>query len=111
MSKLAEKIRRARERVVPDIDGHTYTIRRPTDEDVLFGKVGPGLGMVRAYVIGWDFKELDLVPGGGPEAVPFDAEAWGEWVADKPAVWDRLSDAIVGLYKEHVATLEADAKN
>ena len=40
MSKLAEKIRKARERVIPDVAGHTFTIRRPTEEDVQFGRAG-----------------------------------------------------------------------
>lgn len=110
MSKAAEKIRRARERPVT-VGAHTYTIRRPTDEDVQFGKVEPGLGMVKRYVVGWDFVELDLFPGGGPEPAPFDAEDWAEWVADKPEVWVELSDAIVAAYKEHTAQVEADAKN
>lgn len=111
MSKLAERIRKARERVIPDVAGHTFTIRRPTEEDVQFGRIGSGLGMVKDYVVGWDFKELDLVPGGGPEPVPFDSEAWAEWAADNPDVWKPLSDAIVAFYKEHNAQVETDAKN
>ena len=107
---LAEKIRRARERQVT-VAGHQYTIRRPTDEDVQFKKIEPGLGLVKKFVVGWDFKELDLIPGGGPDPVPFDVVTWGEWVADNPAVWEELANEIATSYKEHCALVEGDAKN
>ena len=107
---LAEKIRRAREREVT-VAGHVYTIRRPTDEDVQFRKIEPGLGLVKKYVIGWDFKELDLVPGGSPDPVPFDPIAWAEHVADKPAIWEELANEIAASYKDHCAQVEGDAKN
>lgn len=107
---LIEKMRRAREREV-EAGGHKFTVRRPTDEDVEFHKIEPGLGLVKSFVVGWDFKELDVINGGGPEAVPFNAAVWSEWVADHPEVWEPLGNAIVDLYKAHKAQVEADAKN
>lgn len=110
MSSLIEKLRKTREQSLT-VGAHTYTVRRPTDEDVEFQRIDPGLGLVKTYVVAWDFKEIDLIPGGSPTDIPFSAAVWAEWVADHPEVWEPLGNAIVDLYKKHKAQTEADAKN
>lgn len=110
MSALADKIRKARESEVP-AGGFSFTVRRPTDAEAM------NLGGVKAvdllvrFVVGWNLKEIDLVPGGSPVAAPFDAEAFGEWVSDQPEVLGTLSAAIVKAYEAHAAKREDAAKN
>lgn len=111
MSKaLLDKLQRARERGVT-VGDRTYTIRRPTDADAL-GMQGLGpLDFVRKFVVGWDLAEVDVVPGGGPEKVPFSGELWAAWVGDHPEVWEPLATAIVDDYKAHVEARESAGKN
>ena len=107
---LLDKIRKARETGV-EADGRKFTIRRPTDEEAMqFGKSGL-LEIVKKFVIGWELVELDLIPGGGPEKVPFDPELFAEWVSDQPEVWEPLGTAILNAYKAHTDKRDAAVKN
>jgi len=111
MSKaLIEKIRRARELKVP-VNGKNYTIRRPTDAEAVEMPSTRAFDFVCAFVVGWDLVELDLIPGGGPEAVPFDADLWREWVADHPDLWQPLAMAMKDAYIAHVKERGEDEKN
>ena len=106
-----DKIRAARLSQV-EADGHTYTIRRPTDAEAVTLSSSSGLGLVQKFVAGWDHTELSLdIPGGSPVAVPFDAELFAEWVADQPQVWGTLAEAIINAYNAHTAKRDAEAKN
>lgn len=107
---LIDKLLRARERAVP-VGRWNFTIRRPTDADALGMQDRTPLEFVTRFVVGWDLTELDVIPGGGPERVPFDPELWRAWVADRPEVWEPLAIAILDDYKRHVDAREADAKN
>jgi hypothetical protein len=110
---LIDKIRKARETVVT-VGGHNYTVRRPTDMDMaeIAGQGGvPIKEYLRRFVVGWDIKELDLIPGGGPEPVEFDSDLLVEWVSDHPDDWKPLADAIKNGYAAHVAKREATVKN
>lgn len=109
---LADKIRKARESNI-EIAGRAWTIRRPTDEEAAaISANGDGLlAIVKRFVIGWPLTELDLVPGGTGASVPFDAEAFGEWVADQPELWDKLGTAIIDAYQAHAAKREQAVKN
>ena len=82
---LLDKIRKARE-IEAEAAGRKFTIRRPTDEEAAsISANGDGLlSVVKRFVIGWELSELDLIPGGGPEKVPFDSALFAEWVADQP---------------------------
>lgn len=108
---LADKLRAARlSQVVAD--GHTYSIRRPTDAEAVTLAQSSGLALVRQFVAGWDHTEISLgIPGGSGIVVPFDAELWAEWVSDQPQIWGVLSDAIIAAYAAHTEKREADAKN
>lgn len=107
---LIDKLRKSREFQVP-AGSHTFTVRRPTDADVALLRSPAPLDFVNRFVIGWDLKELDVIPGGGPDAVAFDALLWSEWVADRPQLWEPLAEAILGAYKTHAEAREVDAKN
>ena len=74
---LVDKLRRAREFQV-ETGGFTFTLRRPTDVEWL-ELVESGKSTARtvlAYIVGWEgVKEIDLIPGGDPHPLPFDAVA------------------------------------
>ena len=109
---LIDKMRKARE-IGIETAGRKFKIRRPTDEEAV--RIGQDnldmVGIVKRFTAGWDLAELDLIPGGGPEKVPFDADLFGEWVADHPEVWEPLASGIMAAYKEHADRREAAAKN
>ena len=109
---LIDKIRKARETGV-EVGGRQFVIRRPTDEEAL--RIGRDdmdmLGVVKRFTVGWDLTELDVIPGGSPASLPFDAALFGEWVADQPAVWEPLGQAILEAYKAHTDKRADAAKN
>lgn len=110
MSKLAEKMRRAREFDV-QIEGHKFTVRRPTDAELLDLSGSKAFDFACRFVVGWDVKELDMIPGGGPDVVPFDVADWVEWLGDRSDLWEPLSKAIVDSYKAHEAATKENEKN
>lgn len=111
MSKvLLEKLLRSREFGVT-AGGHTFVVRRPTDADALVMQGKQAIEFVKQFVVGWDLVELDVIPGGGPEKVPFDAELWSAWIVDQTELWEPLAMAILDAYSAHVKSREADAKN
>jgi hypothetical protein len=110
--RLIDKIRKARETGV-EIEGHAFTIRRPTDEEAQrFARDNASvLEIVKRFTIGWDLTELELIPGGGPEAVPFDAALFAEWISDQPRLWDPLGNAILQAYQTHIDKRDDAVKN
>ena len=113
MSKLAEKIRKARE-VRIELDGkpHVFIALRPTDLDMMELREGiKPRGLLR-FVVGWEnVAEIDLVPGGDPHPLAFDSEALVEWVSDEPELFAALINGITGAYADHQAKREAAKKN
>lgn len=109
---LIEKIRKARETQVT-VGGHTYTVRRPTDEHAmrLHAEGANKFEVARQCAVGWDFGEIDLIPGGGPDPVPFSAGLWAEYLADHSDLWSPLAEAAMNAYRAHAGTLEEAAKN
>lgn len=114
MSKaLIEKLRRARESKVT-VDGKSYTIRRPTDIEVWRLKEAgddSDYTLATRFVVGWELVEMDFDRGGGPDAVPFDAALWTDWLADKPLMWGPIAKAVVDEYTRHAAANKAAEKN
>lgn len=108
---LAEKIRKAREQTVEQ-GGFTFTVRRPTDVEMM-GLAGSGsVARILPYIIGWaGVREIDVLPGGDPHPLPFDAAVRDEWLADRPDLLMPLADRILESYRAHVSSLEAAAKN
>lgn len=108
---LLDKIRKARESQVA-VGGYTFTVRRPTDIEML-GLQGEGdVGRLLPYVVGWEgVKELDIIAGGDPHPLPFDAAVCAEWLADRPDLLGPLVSAIVASYGQHAEALDTAAKN
>lgn len=108
---LADKIRKAREQIV-EAGGYTFTVRRPTDVEMLDLRGTGSIARLFRFVVGWEgVKEIDLVPGGDPHPVPFDADICTEWLSDHPEIFGPLVDAILGSYRQHAEALETGAKN
>ena len=94
-----------------EVDGHAYTIRRPTalHRTKLAGK--GAVEVVRECVVGWDLRFIDLIPGGDPTPAPFDTALWSDWLDDTPAIWAPLLQAITDAIDNHDARVkEASGK-
>jgi hypothetical protein len=111
MSALADKIRKSRESVV-SAGEFEFTIRRPTDMDMMqLSKSREPADMLR-FVVGWNkVKELDLFPGGDGHPAPFDSEACIEWVSDRSDLLVTLVNAITDAYQAHSKAIEEAQKN
>lgn len=111
MSALAEKIRKARESNV-EAGGFVFTIRRPTDMEMLaFSRSRRMEDLVR-HVVGWDkVREMDLIPGGDPHPLPFDAEACSEWLLDRSDLLAPLVEKILAAYEAHKKKQDDAVKN
>jgi hypothetical protein len=111
MSKaLIEKLKRARETGVT-VNGHTFTFTRPTEADMAAMQNQPTIDFLKKFVIGWDLTELDIIPGGGPEKVPFDRALWELWIVDRSEYWGGIAESMIEAYKQHAAAREENAKN
>lgn len=108
---LADKIRKSRESVV-SAGGFEFTIRRPTDLDMLeFSKAREPVKLLK-FVVGWGkVKELDLIPGGDGHPAPFDSDACVEWLSDRADLLGPVVSAITDAYQTNKARLEEAAKN
>jgi len=114
MQSLIDKIRKAREKTVK-VEGHSFTIRRPTDMEMAEVYLNKGEVMqsdiLHSFVIGWDgITELDVIPGGTAEPVAFNIALFDEWIADKPALWSPLVSAITGSYADHAEQISVAEK-
>lgn len=93
------------------IDGHHYTIRRPTAYQRMRLSEGTWLNFARACVVDWDLTYLDLHPGGDPNKAEFDQAVWNDWLDDNPQMWDPLIYAVRLCMDEHDANKERAEKN
>lgn len=107
---LLDKLRKARESTV-EAGGFVFTVRRPTDAEAAGLSGSTALDVVHRFVIGWNLKEMDVIPGGGPGLAGFDPGLWAAWVDDRPELWAPLSEAILSAYQRHAEQREDDAKN
>ena len=88
-----------------------FTVRRPTELDITRVVVASGGSMtfedaVR-YIVGWDVLESDLLPGGEPVPVVFDAKVFADWIADQPNLWEPVISGVVTSYRQHQEAIEA----
>ena len=105
---LIEKIKKARETNV-SAGSFNFTVRRPTDMEVvnMRGQQIKQGDLLQKFVIDWaGVTELDIVPGGTNEPVPFDTALFMEWVADRPDLWTPLAIAIMASYEAHQTKTE-----
>jgi hypothetical protein len=108
---LVEKMRAAREQTV-DVGGFKFRVRRPTDVEVMDLRGNVSVAALVRYVVGWDgVRELDLLPGGDPHPLVFDAAVAAEWLADRPDLLTPLSAAIMDAYRAHVEAMGVATKN
>jgi hypothetical protein len=112
MSALSAKIRKARELRV-EAGGFVFTVLRPTplerEEKIRGESAARG---ILSLVIGWEnVTEGDLIPGGDPHPLPFDAEACAEWLSDRPDLFAGIADAVVKGFEAHVLKIEDALKN
>lgn len=108
---LIDKLRRAREFKV-EAGGYSFTLRRPTDVEWIEISGQSTARAILPFVIGWEgVKELDLIPGGDPHPLPFDAAACQEWLADRLDILPVLLEAFVKSYEAHLAARGAAEKN
>lgn len=111
MSALLEKIRRAREFRV-EAAGFTFTVRRPTDVEWMEIAGQSTARAVLPFVVGWEgVKEMDIIPGGDPHPLAFDAEVCKEWLTDRIDLLPTLLDAFVKSYEAHLQARGDAAKN
>lgn len=110
------KILKSREGTV-EINGKTWTFRRPTNEEIgLIHELGlsefaRNLYIVKNFTVGWELVELDLFPGGGPEKVPFDSGLFAVWVADEKELWPPLATAIYESFFAYTNKRDEALKN
>ena len=110
MSVLADKIRKSRESVVPAGE-FKFTIRRPTDMDMLEFSRSKKTEFLLKFVVGWEgVKELDLLPGGDGHPAQFDAEACEEWLSDRSDLMVVVVNAIVESYQDYKKRLADEEK-
>ena len=110
MATLAERMRAAREQWVT-VDGFELQIRRPTDMELVRWAKDQNEVFLAKTVVGWKFKEHELVPGGGGDVPAFDIEAFIDWIGDHPEVANRLVTKVIELYNKSVEARKAQQKN
>lgn len=109
MKKLdLARFQKGRESVV-ESGSFKFTIRRPTQLEVIrLMSAGGNLSIETAatYVVGWEgVNEIDLLPGGDPEPVEFDAELFQAWVADKPDLWGLIVQGVIDACRRYEEAL------
>lgn len=111
MSALIDKIRRAREQRV-SAGTHTFIVRRPTDLEMLRFQQDRRPEALLRFVVGWDdVTEGDILPGGDPHPLAFDADVCTEWLADRMDLFGPVTSAIVEAYEAHARAKDSAAKN
>lgn len=112
-ANLIERIKKARQTTVK-IGDITLICRRPTDLEMieLYGDEVTQRVILRKFVDGWEgMTELQLVPGGTANPVPFSHELYDEWIEDQPESWNVIIDTVMQGYKAHQDARKESAKN
>ena len=108
---LVEKLRKAREQQVT-VGGIDFTIRRPTELEMIEIQNLPRGRAILPYVVGWSkVTEGDLVPGGDPHPLAFDPALRDAWLIDRLELLVPLADAVFDAFKAHQQRLEDAKKN
>lgn len=112
MSALSDKLRAARTLRIP-AGKFVFLALRPTPieyQQKLRG--GDPVAGFLALLIGWEnVSEGDLLAGGDPHPLPFDAAACAEWLGDRPDLFNTVVEAIITAYQDYARALEDAAKN
>jgi hypothetical protein len=102
---LIDKIRLSRQSKVV-VDKYEFLITRPTDMDMVMLAGRDNEYVLKKFVIGWNLKEIDIIPGGSAIDIAFDPELFYEWVADHSELWNDILEAILDAYKKHRGSLD-----
>jgi len=96
------RFQRSRESTV-EAGGHVFTLRRPAALDVVRARAAGAIDLDFAfgYVVGWNLKESDLLPGGDPVEAGFDPALFSAWLRDRPDFWDPLTSAVIDAYNRY----------
>ncbi len=112
MATLKEKLQAARQ-VGLQLGSHRITLRRPTPWEIAKAHASDqrmDVVWAAGFVIGWDFTEADVIPGGLPEPASFDGEVFALWIQDYPDHWPTLVNGVVAAYQDHERA-QAERKN
>jgi hypothetical protein len=109
MPSLADRIRASREEWVK-ADGFDLNVRRPTALQLteLYGAADRAR-VIMGYVVDWKVPEKDIVPGGGGDVPPFEADAFREWAEDRTDLLNDLSAKVTDIINRHFKA-EQDAE-
>lgn len=113
---LIAKMRRARE-VEAEALGFRFSVRIPNAGEMadlgesLAGKPMTFRRVVGAFVVGWNLREIDLIPGGNPVAAEFSPALFAEWLNEHEPAIEPLAKIILDGIDARRAKLEDDAKN
>lgn len=104
---LADKIRKAREFRL-EVDGYVFILSRPSELDWYEKIIGSGsTARFLPFVVGWEnVTEGDLIAGGTPHPLPFDAAVCAEWLSDRSDIYGQVIGALNNAFQKH--TLERD---
>jgi hypothetical protein len=119
---LIDKIRQARRQKVT-VDGHEFTVRRPTEMEALPCFIEQREGeserqrlfriqhfLVANFVDDWDVKEIDLYPGGPPIKADFDREVLIEFLNDRQDTFMELANVIIKIRQDYLDLQAVDEK-
>lgn len=113
---LIARMRKARE-IDQDALGHRFTLRIPNAGEMedwtgtLAGRAPTFRRLVLAFTVGWNLREIDLIPGGGPEPVAFAPELFEAWLNDHPDAVAPLFAAMTEGMEQRRVTVEDAVKN
>ena len=111
MSALSEKIRKARE-VTVEAAGFSFTVRRPTDLEMIELRKNTIGRAILPFVVGWGtVSELDILGTGTPHPLDFDPVACADWLEDRVDILSAVVEAVFKSYEEHRAKLAESVKN
>lgn len=110
MSAFLDRLRASRESWV-SVGAYEFQVRRPTDVELVKARGDDDSAFVRRVVIGWrGVRECDVIPSGGGEPAPFDAEACVEWLEDQPALYVELVNRVQDLIRARFEARDDAAK-
>lgn len=112
--QLIAKMDEQRTRWVSLPDGKRVQFRRPLETDMGAFTGGVSVDHLCTHVCGWDgFTEADLLGTGigASDPAPFSSALWARVVRDRIAYVQPVATAMVQAITEHLAAMEASAKN
>lgn len=108
---LIDKLRASRVSA-HEVGGITFEVRRPTDLEMFELRGSGSPRRLLPFIVGWKgVREADLITGGDPHPVPFDADLCAEWLPDRADLLWPLVTKVLEAYEAHKASREEAAKN